>query len=248
MHSNKPVSFAVLPFIRAWVVAGLPCMFAVAGCSPRSSTFQIVDHREGHSPRYYQESFDEGYYDLDSHGNMDIVLRRREPSQRDSKVELAQVIHIRSFWKPIPGTTVAERSQINSSVSYCIRNGKVGATFEGAGSVFFKQNRQENRLVGTLEHVTLRPKRRLAGGGAVFEQVNLSGSFRALRDSRRVARILNELDRLFGPLPRYQPQASALRRSAGSLRTAKRPLRDAKSWERPRILLRPSALDRNSSR
>ena len=97
---------------------------------------------------------------------------------------------------------MAERTQINATVSYSIVSGQIGAQFEGAGSVFIKENRAGDTLEGALELALLKPKHRL-GGGDIFTLAELSGEFRAIRNRRRVVRIVNDTNRLFRgpPLP-----------------------------------------------
>jgi len=174
-----------------------------------ANTFDIVDHRDPSQARRYRETFDEAYYDLADDGNINLVLRRRAPVEKGAKAELTQVIHIRSFWRSVPGQTVAERTQINSCVSYMIVSGEAGATFEGAGSVFFEHDWYGSALSGTLDHAMLKPQRRLATGSEVFARAELSGNFHAERDARQVARLVNEMNRMFGPLPAYQPPTTS---------------------------------------
>lgn len=183
----------------ALVVASL--LLINSGCATRESTFRITDYREPGEARRYQETFDEAYYDLDGEGNMDIVLRRIEPTSTDPTLDITQVIHLRTVWNSIPGRTVAERTQINGTVSYVIVHGRTGAAFEGAGAVFFKQNRRKDILKGSLDQARLKPTRTLAEDGDLFQHAELTGEFRATRDRRKVVRIVNDMNRLFGPLP-----------------------------------------------
>ena len=149
----------------------------------------------------YRETFDESYYGFDDRGNVDIVLRRSQPGTDDPGKNITQVIHIHCVWRSIPGKTVADRTQINAAVRYLVASGAAAATFEGAGSVFFKQNRRQDTLRGTIECASLKPKRSLMGLGSFFERAELNGQIRAQRDRRRVVRIINDLERLFGPPP-----------------------------------------------
>ncbi|MGB2987339.1 MAG: hypothetical protein WBE26_15850 [Phycisphaerae bacterium] len=198
VHSGGAVASALIAAVA------LP-LFVATGCSVRASTFEIVDYREPGKAKRYRETFDEGYYDLDEHGNVDVVLRRAAPGESDPKQTITQTIHIRSVWRSIPGETVAHRTQLNGTVSYHIVAGRIGATFDGAGSVFFNLNYRKDSLTGTLDLAVLRPKRQLATGSSLFKRAELKGEFHATRDPRRVVRIINEMDRLFGPLPPHQP-------------------------------------------
>jgi hypothetical protein len=163
--------------------------------------FEITDYRDPGGPKLYRETFDEAYYTIDDHGNVDLVLRRATESKSNPEHEVIQVVHIRSVWRSIPGETVAHRTQINATVVYHIISGRVGGTFEGAGSVFFKEDKRRGMLTGTLDLARLRPKRRLVADSSLFKLAELCGEFRATRDPRRVVRTINEMNRLFGPPP-----------------------------------------------
>ena len=134
-------------------------------------------------------------------GAMDVVLRRCEPSVEDVDQEITQIIHIRSVWRSIPGRTIAHPSQINATVSYVIQSGRVGAMFEGAGAVMFKEHRRSGTLTGSLDLATLRPTHATLAGGSIFERAQLSGKFTATNDRRRVTRIVHEIERLSETVP-----------------------------------------------
>ena len=169
----------------------------LAGCSVRSSTFDIVDYREPGEAMRYRETFEEAYYKLDGQGNVDLVLRHVPKGEAGVGQALEQVIHIHSVWRSIPGQTVAHRTQINGRIHYYVVIGQTGTSFEGAGSVFFRPNRRDDTLSGSLEFAVLNPKRQLAGSATLFKQMELTGRFRARRNPRRVVHILHEINRLF---------------------------------------------------
>lgn len=182
----------------------LICLFVLVlplGCGVHPTAFEIVDYRDPGDAKRYRETFDEAYYDLDNQGNVNIVLRRSGGRSGAGESEVTQIVRIRSVWRPVPGKTGSNATQINATVSYYVAGGRIGDTFEGAGSVFFTQNRGKDILSGTLDRAVLRPKRQLAPGDPLFGRTELSGEFRAARDRRQVVRIMNEADRLFGPLP-----------------------------------------------
>lgn len=186
---------------RALRVALAALATVASGCAAGGNRFEIVDYRGSGEAKHYAETFDEAYYAFTPTGNVDIVLRREVPSESSPRELISQLIHIRTFWRSIPGDTVASTTQINATATYGIITGQVGTTFEGAGSVFFKENRSGNELTGTLELAVLRPKRELAAGNAIFKQAEIEGAFTARRDDRRVVRLINELNSRFGPLP-----------------------------------------------
>lgn len=179
----------------------LALLIPLIGCAVRTSTFEIIDYRgDGGAERYHQ-SFDEAYYAVDGQGMVSIVLQREAASQSNPGGSVRQVIHLRSVWRCIPGETVSHRTQINGTVSYHLVTGQVGATFEGAGSLFFSEDQEKRTLTGSLELATLKPTRRLAASHDLFRKAELKGQFHATYDPRRVRRILNDMNRLFGRTP-----------------------------------------------
>ena len=187
-----------LSYICPLCLVSLVGISSMVGCSARQSVFRITDYRDTHEPITYTETFGEAYYSIDGQGNLDLVLRRNTPGEKDHGEPITQIVHIRSFWRSIPGRTVASSSQINSTISYLIMTGRVGAAFEGAGSVFFKENRSQDTLTGSLEEASLSPTKQRSGGMDLFGHARLTGTFRATHDRRRTVRIINEIEQMLG--------------------------------------------------
>jgi len=164
--------------------------------------FEVIDYRAGGAELRYRESFSEGFFDLDDAGNLDVVMHHEKRDPADPAGQITQVIHVRTLWRSIPGVTVAERSQINAEVEYFIISGDVGQSFEGAGSVIFSTNRKADTITGTLDLARLKPVRQLIAADDLFERVDLSGTFVAQKDRRRVRDTVHDMARRFGPRPR----------------------------------------------
>lgn len=175
-----------------------------AACAPRVTRFNIVDYRADGQTVQFFEQFDECYYSIEPDGHFDIVARRAGVAEADPAERITQVVHLRGIWHPRPGQTYAERTMINSTVSYMILSGGGGASFEGAGFVSFQENHNRTAASGQLELARLAPVRRLGEGRQLFERAEIYGGFKGVRDERRVKRILTEMRRLFGPMPRYE--------------------------------------------
>lgn len=184
---------------------------------------RIIDHRQAGPDAVYVETFNECYYDADAEGNVDLVLRREHVKTDDPSQTVTQIVHVRSFWKSIPGTTVAHDQQINATVRYMILSGRAGASFQGAGSIFCDKNRSRSVLKGDLGLAYLSPRTRLNNGNILFERAEISGSFRALHDPRRVVRILNEMDELFRFSEPGDAQASMEDPPGGQAPTSRKP-------------------------
>ncbi len=197
--------------LRRGAVVSIAWLAVLPGCAGRLSTFELIDCSAPNRATRYEQTFDEAYYDIDGGANVDIVLRRTRPGVVNPKEDITQIIHIRTVWRSIPGITVAERTQINGIVNYHMFRGDLSASLEGAGSVFLSRRKRDGTLEGSLELAILRPLARVAEDGALFRRARLSGEFIALRDARKVARILNEAKR--------RCPSTTRRRNATSLRS-----------------------------
>ena len=193
--------FGWVVLVSLWIVLAA----AAGGCGPHETRFEIADHRVGGEVCRYGESFDECYYSIEPGGRFDIVARRISTSRAAADERITQVVHLRGIWQAVPGRTFAEDTMLNTTVAYMIVGVGGGASFEGGGFVSFRENRAKSEAVGALELAKLTPCRRLGDGWRIFERAELCGEFKATHNRRRVSRILTEMDRLFGPMPRYQP-------------------------------------------
>lgn len=167
------------------------------GCAATPSVLDIVDHRSSGETRRYHEAFDEAYYDVDSSGGLTLVLRRSQAA-RGSLPDVTQIVVVKSVWRSIPGTTIAQDTQINGTVIYAVLSGRSGTTFEGAGSLFYTPDPKSDELSGSLDLATLQPRRRMGGDDPIFDRAEVSGQFVARRNPRNVRRIANDLERQFG--------------------------------------------------
>lgn len=183
---------------------------SIPGFEPKVSTFQVVDLSDAGNVRRYQETFDEAFYDLDAHGNVNVVLRGRSAGDGNPSAEpMTQVVHIRSVWRSQPGRTVSHATQINAVVGYFVTGASLGDSLEGAGSVFYEKEpasifageKDKELLTGSLDKAVLRPKRQLTAAEPLFRHAEISGEFHARHDPRQVRQIVNDLARQFGPLP-----------------------------------------------
>ena len=172
---------------------GIVATLWLTGCAVDSAHIQIVERPSTLETRRYQETFDEAYYDLSSSGNLRLVLRKRQPASIEGD-ELTQTIVVESVWRSVPGVTVADRTQINGTVTYGLAGQRIVQTLTGAGSVFYYENDAGDRLTGTLAHVTLESEAPKAGEG-FLQRIELCGDFSARRDPRQALHFANEIKR-----------------------------------------------------
>jgi hypothetical protein len=165
----------------------------IPGCATDSAHIQITERPSTFETRRYQETFDEAYYDLGPSGNLRLVLRKRQPASLEGD-ELTQTIVVESVWRSLPGVTVADRSQINGTVTYGLAGQRIVQNLTGAGSVFFYENDAGNRATGTLAHVMLESKSADLGDG-FLQRIELCGDFSASRNPHQALHIANEIKR-----------------------------------------------------
>jgi len=203
MHSEASSLYgSVRSATHACVCAML--ILATTGCEPRSTRFQVVDYGPtGEQGRFFEE-FDECCYARHPNGTVDVVARRRGRLMGQEEEPTTQVIHLHCIWRPVPGSTAVESTQVNATISYWILGPLGGVALEGGGFVFSQENHSRDTLTGNVESSALRPVRRIGQGPSLFDRVELTGKFRAVHDRRRTIRLINEMKTQFGPLPRYE--------------------------------------------
>ena len=180
----------------------------LTGCAPRTNLFEVVNYRDSGETERFQQPFDACYYTVHADGNLEIVARRHSRALGEQREDVTQVIHIRTLFRAVPGRTHVERSMINASVTYAIIGGAGGACYEGGGFLTGAEKEGDTVLIGELEDSKLHPGRSVGDVPSVFDRAVLVGEFTAKRDRGKVISMLNELDRLFGPRPRYEPPPS----------------------------------------
>ena len=171
----------------------------MAGCRSPDNRMAVVSLRDPGSPQRYFTRFDESVYRTDAAGNLDIVLRGEHEGEGGPGDQVVELVHLHAFWKPIPGTSFAERSMINTRVKYLILTGDTAILYEGAGFATFRLNRRTQRLTGRLEAAQLVPTRRRGPARDLFGAAQLKGTFSASPDDRRALQRINDMARLVTP-------------------------------------------------
>ncbi len=190
-------------------------VLCVVACRPSDTKFQVVAFHDPNHPETLTEQFDGGgSYSLNADGNYHIVFEipptlihpqasdESDPSDhppRSLPVWASQFIHIEVFWRAVPGTTYAERTQTNANILYCVITGDDAISYEGAGFAYLDLSRDGKHLRGTLESSTLFPARFAEDPRDLFGPCRVTGTFQATRDRREVATVKRTLRRLLGP-------------------------------------------------
>lgn len=206
-------------------------LLGAAACRPVETRFEVVSFRDRIHPETLTQRFEPGSFCRNMGQVYEIAIELPEaahpPETRDDddspRVEAqadppptsstarpaltAQIIKIDVFWRPMPGTTYAERTQTNAAIRYVLRTGEEAISYEGAGFVYFDLSSDGTSLEGEIESSTLRPTRHTAGGLDIFGPCRLTGAFTAVQDRRGVAGATQKINRWLNPAdrPRHRP-------------------------------------------
>jgi hypothetical protein len=157
----------------------------------------LMNYARPEAPETLEQNFRKGYFTSNAFGEYEILLKSSEPIDRGSDKIMTQALYAKTLWKPIPGKTYAESSQINATIVYVVRiadqpdaavvsqTGETTLRYEGTGFICFKTDRSGNVLTGTIEQALLKPihlKENYRLG--TFE---LNGAFQARRDLSAIA-------------------------------------------------------------
>lgn len=170
--------------------------------APMQGSVRVESRVEAAANAPLIEQFDEAWFSTDERGRWDIVLYRSRPSGDDPALTIEQAVHMRLFWRPIPGVTHAESSQTDALISYGLVSGGTAISYEGAGFVILSLDRTRGTARGRIESSYLTPTRRAGEPADVLGRCRLNGDFTAKRNASRVTQILTELQHRLGPSPR----------------------------------------------
>ena len=190
-----------------WFGLLLGVVLTAVGCAPRPrvTEFFIDDYRGEEALEQLSASFERAYFATNAGGTMDIVAISEPLADSNPETQVAQVLHIRQVYPAVPGRTFVEDSMINATVCYALLGPGYGQTYEGGGFVTYSQNWSKDKIAGRLKSATVEPLRRVGQSDDLLHKAVIHGTFVAHEDKRQVLRVLNDLDRLFGPKPNYTP-------------------------------------------
>lgn len=194
---------AAVVFVAALLAVGPACRQHVNRVMVATYRTDLADPE-----RFYQD-FTEAWFASSGSGEYEILLRSSEPlrsSATSSRPEiLSQSLYCRIIWRPIPGRTFAEPSQINARVDYRLELAEPARSqvrsqgptklmyYKGSGFVSFKLDRAGKIMRGTIEQVVLDLHATSSGSGddrtsgEVMRMILEDGKFQARLDPGRIA-------------------------------------------------------------
>jgi hypothetical protein len=156
------------------------------------------------SPRHHYTDFQQASYKMTATGTLELVMRSEQPSSLDPTQTISQVLYLKSFWTPKPGTTHVEASLINTRVRYALLTPPTGVCYHGGAFVSYKLDRPSGVLTGVIESGTLAPRFRMGDAATPFGPARFTGTFRATENPRDVVAAIQMLDTRFDRPARAQ--------------------------------------------
>ncbi len=185
-------------FSRVWhgvMLAGL--LAGLAGCSSQSTRIHLTTYDETGREQHHYADFNRVAFLINPSGLIELGMRVEQPSKLDPTQTITQLIHVKEVWKPVPGRTAVERTQINVQIRYAILTPPTGVRYDGAGFVFAKVKKDSTTISGEIESGRLAPSYRMAEAALPFGVARFSGPFRAVENPGEVIEIARQLDLLF---------------------------------------------------
>ncbi|MCK6484354.1 MAG: hypothetical protein HUU22_00160 [Phycisphaerae bacterium] len=185
-------------------------VLAVTGCAPKENRIVVDALEDSARPRQFHERFDDAFFSFDGRDRWTIVLHSRRPAAADPAHDVEQILILKLFWRPIPGTTFADSTQTDALITYGLITAGACIAYEGAGFVYFSRSRDGTRLVGSIESSNLAPDRKLGEPADIFGRCRVTGRFVARRDFSKVAELVSRLNQRVGPpTPKREPPPAA---------------------------------------
>jgi len=180
---------------QRWIVA--LGVLAVFGCKGEETRIDLTTFdQNGQVQRHYAE-FRRASYRLSGGGTLELVLRSERPSNIDPTQTITQIVYLKSFWTPRPGTTFAEASQINARVQYALITPPTGVRYDGGGFISYSLKRRTREIVGKIESGTLSPRLRMGDAVEPFGTARFTGTFCATENPRDVVTVVQMLESQF---------------------------------------------------
>ena len=180
-----------------WGVVLTVVLAVLAGCSSQATRLILTTYDETGREQHHYADFNRVAFLLNPSGLLELGMRVQQPSKTDPTQTITQLIHIKEVWKPQPGRTAVESSQINVELRYAILTPPTGVRYDGAGFVFAKVAKDAKTVTGEIESGRLAPAYRMANAALPFGPARFTGTFRAVNNPGEVIDIARQLDLLF---------------------------------------------------
>ncbi len=189
LNKRKSASLRCLAYLLA-------CLFPIVGCQQVGTSLHIRDYRNDGQVVQYAQPFSQAYYDINSAGELDVILREEVPADGNPNRNIVQIVHIQSIWLSRYPQSKSEKGQISGGITYAIIDGANVSVYSGTGSTHFSHDKKKDIVSGSIGRAVLNIR---SGGIPVFRRAEVKGTFVAQRNRREVVRLTNQLERYLTP-------------------------------------------------
>ncbi len=169
----------------------------LTGCSSESTRLHLTTYDDGGREQHHYADFSRVAFLVNPSGLLELGMRVEQPSKMDPTQMITQLIYLKEVWKPQPGRTAVEKTQVNVQVEYAILTPPTGVRYDGAGFVFAKIAKDTRTVSGQIESGRLAPSFRMGNAAMPFGPARFTGTFRAANNPGEVMEIARQLDLLF---------------------------------------------------
>jgi len=171
----------------------------VIGCEPlvRQTRLDLTVFEQDGRQHHHYTDFSAASYELSPGGTLELVLRSERPSSLDPTQTITQILYLKTFWQPMPGTTYVEASQINARVQYAMLTSPTGVRYDGGAFISFSIDKRTGILTGRIESGSLAPRFRMGDAVEPFGAARFTGTVRATERPRDVVNTLQMLESQF---------------------------------------------------
>jgi hypothetical protein len=205
------------------LLAGIALCLTCA-CSSNSGQLRLVSLDE---KRNFSQTFSRAYISQSPSGDADIVMVEdgtdvqsndsRKPLEPNSRDLPRQLVHVRVFWTPIPGTKADHPANTNASIHWCILgvDSRQSDMLEYAGSGLVEVSRSGSDATINIRNAWMKAATEHGNMTDPVGPGNLQGTIHAVADTAQVQAILAEIKsasgssaeaRAVSEAPSLQPQ------------------------------------------
>jgi hypothetical protein len=169
----------------SWVLA-LGVAMGGLGCA--GSRVDFVSYKDPYFPERFPVAFDDVRYWTTPDGAVEVIARK---SGKRTAEDPAYYLHVRVFWKPVPGRTFADSTGTDAMLRYVVTRGQERQTYTGTGFVFMKKQ-LDGRLEIQIESARLRFQASPGGAEDSLGDMRISGAVYAAKDPGGGANLARE--------------------------------------------------------
>jgi hypothetical protein len=164
-----------------------------AGCSKPHTRIELTSYDQSGQSQHHYAEFSRASYRQSPGGLIELVMQTERASKIDPTQTITQILYIKTFWNPRPGTTYVEATQIDGQVEYAMLTPPTGIRYDGSAFLTYHVDRNSHKFIGKFESGTLSPRYRMGAAVEPFGSVRFTGTIVAKENPGEVVNALQQL-------------------------------------------------------